>query len=72
VASIDRHGVWLPVRDREYFLPYEQYPWFRDAPVRHVLEVRLLHDRHLHWPALDVDLSIDILEQPDAYPLTYE
>lgn len=69
VTSIDRHGLWLLVRDREFFLPYERFPWFMDARVRDILDVRLLHGGHLHWPSLDVDLSTDILEHPEAYPL---
>jgi hypothetical protein len=31
--------------------------------------VQLNHNRHLHWPALDVDLCLDCLENPDRYPL---
>ena len=28
------------------------------------------HGEHLHWPTLDVDLSLDSLKHPEAYPLT--
>jgi len=69
VVQIDRHGIWLNVRDTEYFLPYERYPWFAEAKVDHVLNVELLHDRHLHWPDLDVDLHLDALTDPQSYPL---
>lgn len=72
VTGIDRHGLWLYVRGGEHFLPYEDYPWFRDAKVPDVLNVVLLHDEHLHWPALDVDLSVESLRDPDAFPLRYE
>ena len=43
VTNIDRFGFWLLVNDKEYFLPYEDFPWFRQAKVdqigmaRHVL-----------------------------------
>jgi hypothetical protein len=60
------------VRDKEYFLPYDEYPWFREAKVRDVLNVRLLHEDHLHWPKLDVDLSVESLENPERFPLTYQ
>ena len=30
---------------------------------------KLLHDHHLHWPELDVDLEIEVLEHPEQYPL---
>jgi len=72
LAGFDKHGIWLLVRGSEYFLPYEQFPWFRDASVRDVLHVGLLHEQHLHWPALDVDLSLESLRTPEAFPLTYE
>ena len=69
VTNIDTHGFWLLVRGKEHFLPYEEYPWFRDARVRDILNVGLVNKDHLHWPALDVDLSVDSLENPEAYPL---
>ena len=71
MTNIDRHGLWLYVGGKEYFLPYEEYPWFRDAKVCDVLNVELLHEQHLHWPSVDGDLSLASLADPDAFPLTY-
>ena len=71
VANIDTHGVWLYVKGAEYFLPYAEYPWFKDARVADILDVQLLHEDLLHWPALDADLSVKSLRDPDAYPLVY-
>ena len=71
VTHIDRHGLWVYVQATEYFLPYEDYPWFRDAKVRDILNVKPLHEHHLHWPALDVDLSVESLQDPQAFPLKY-
>jgi len=72
VTNIDRFGFWLLVEDREYFLPYADFPWFRNATLDQILDVQLLHGDHLHWPALDVDLSLDSLSQPEAFPLIYK
>ncbi|MBM4016876.1 MAG: DUF2442 domain-containing protein [Planctomycetes bacterium] len=72
VTNVDTFGFWLLVHGKEYFLPYEQYPWLRDARVRDILNVALVHEEHLHWPALDVDLSVESLKRPEAFPLTYE
>jgi len=58
VTNIDAFGFGLLVRGKEYFLPYDEYPWFKDARVRDILGVRLVHEHHLRWPALDVDLSL--------------
>lgn len=69
VTNISQHGIWLYWNDREFFLPFEQFPWFRDAKVRDILDVRLESPEHLYWPALDVDLSLAILEDPERYPL---
>ena len=69
VGNIDRHGLWLLVDDKEYFLPYESFPWFRKATVDQILNVEFFHGDHLHWPALDVDLSLDSLAHPESFPL---
>lgn len=71
VANIDSHGIWLYVKGAEYFLPHADYPWFKEARVADILDVHLLREDHLHWPALDVDLSVESLRDPDAYPLVY-
>jgi len=72
VTNIDSHGIWVFVREKEYFLPYEDYPWFRDTKVADIINVQLLHDAHLHWPTLDVDLAVESLENPAKYPLVAE
>ncbi len=72
VTNISQHGFWLFHNGKEYFLPFEKYPWFRDAMVSDILNVEHLHDDHFYWPALDVDLSVSILEDPDKYKLIYK
>ena len=72
VANIDKHGLWLFVKGAEYFLPYSEYPWFGEGKVADILNVQLLHDDHLYWPALDVDLSVESLRNPEGFPLTYQ
>ena len=72
VLNISRHGLWLFLNGKEFFLPFKDYPWFKRASVEAILNVELLHERHLYWPDLDVDLEIDSLENPDRYPLVYD
>ncbi|MBI3987084.1 MAG: DUF2442 domain-containing protein [Lentisphaerae bacterium] len=69
VTNIDRFGFWLLIENQEYFLPYADFPWFRNATIDQILSVQLLHGNHLHWPVLDVDLCIESLAQPEAFPL---
>jgi hypothetical protein len=71
VLGVSRNGVWLFVVGKEYFLPFKDYPWFREARISEIYSVLLLRSRHLHWPDLDVDLHIDSLQEPDHYPLVY-
>jgi len=63
--------LWLLVQDKEYFLPYTDFPWFRQATLDQILQVELLHGSHLFWPALDVDLCIESLAEPASFPLIY-
>jgi hypothetical protein len=72
VLNISIHGLWLYVKGKEYFLPYQDYPWFKNARLSEIHDVQLLHDVHLYWPQLDIDLSINNLEHPEKYPLTFQ
>ena len=69
VTNISRHGFWLLVGDRELFLPFEDFPWFRKATVDEILQVERPHPHHLYWPGLDVDLTVESIETPEKYPL---
>ena len=69
VTNISSHGLWLLVGDRELFMPFEVFPWFKDAPVGKVFNVKEQSPGHLYWPELDVDVGIDTIEHPDKYPL---
>ena len=69
VARISRHGIGLMVEDREYFLDYENYPWFKGATVAQILDVSWEGLDVIRWPQLDVDLSEAILQNLAQYPL---
>ena len=69
VGNVSQHGLWLLIGDREHFLPFEQFPWFREVPIGKLLNVQLPHPRHLYWPDLDVDLAVDSIDHPKDYPL---
>jgi hypothetical protein len=72
VTNISQHGIWLLVKDREYFLPFGDFPWFKDAKVSAILDVKLLHSHHLFWPRLDADIELASLENIENYPLVYK
>lgn len=69
VTNISQHGFWLLLDERELFLPFEEYPWFKRAPVEAILRLERPQPHHLYWPELDVDLSVASIENPERYPL---
>lgn len=69
VANVSRHGFWLMVEATEYFLPFDLFPWFRDATIRQLTNVQLPSPHHLYWPDLDIDLAVESVAHPERYPL---
>lgn len=69
VTNISGHGFWLLLDGREIFLPFSDFPWFKDASVGAICRVELAASHHLYWPQLDIDLAVDSIEHPERYPL---
>ena len=69
VTNVDGQGLWLLAEGKEYFLAHEDFPWFKESKLADVLNVELYSEGHIYWPALDVDLSVEIIENPSRYPL---
>jgi hypothetical protein len=72
VTSISRHGFWLFVVGREYFVSFAEFPWFENASVKQLTNVRLSPPDQLRWPHLDVDLSLESIQHPERFPLFFE
>jgi len=69
VTNVSRQGFWLLPGDEELFVAFSDFPWFADAPIRHLMHVELPQPHHLYWPDLDVDLDIESIRNPAAFPL---
>ena len=69
VTNVSRHGLWLLVGDEELILPFEHFPWFRDASIEKISVVERQTADHLFWPLLDIDLSVESIRTPNAFPL---
>lgn len=69
VTNISKHGFWLLLENEELFLPFSEFPWFRDVPVGKILHVELPSSGHLYWPDLDVDLAVESIRHPERFPL---
>ena len=72
VTNVSRHGIWLLCRDRELFLSFEDFPWFKDAPIAQILHVEEPAPNHYYWPDLDIDLGLRTIEHPEQYPMLAE
>lgn len=69
VTNVSKHGFWLLIGAQERFVPFEQFPWFREAPIGHLLNVELPSAHHLYWPDLDVDIAVESIDHPERFPL---
>lgn len=69
VTNISAHGFWLLLDEREVFLPFKTFPWFRKATIAQLLNVRWPTPHHLYWPDLDIDLATESIDHPEKYPL---
>lgn len=69
VTNVSSHGVWLLAHGKEMFMSYDDFPWFRDVPIGKILNVEEPAPNHFYWPDLDVDLTPEIIEQPERFPL---
>jgi hypothetical protein len=69
VTHVSRHGFWLLLGDEELLLTFEQFPWFRRATIEQISRVKRPTPEHLYWPELDIDLALESIRQPEAFPL---
>ena len=69
VTNVSKHGFWLLLGDEELFVPFSEFPWFKDAPIAKLLNVERPREHHLYWPDLDVDLAVESIHRPEKYPL---
>lgn len=69
VTHVSKHGFWLLLADEELLVPFEHFPWFRKGTIEQLSEVERPTPDHLYWPSLDIDLSVQSIRNPAAFPL---
>ncbi len=69
VTNISQHGFWILLEGQELFVPFTEFPWFRNATIDSILRIEMPHPRHLYWPDLDIDLAVESIEHPERFPL---
>jgi hypothetical protein len=72
VSAVDAIGLWLLVGDREYLIPFADYPQFREARVEQVFAVRMISPQQMRWETLDIDVELEALTMPEHYPLVWQ
>ena len=72
VTNISPQGFWLLLGQRELFVSFAEFPWFREAPVAKIGRVEWPSEDHLYWPELDIDLSVRSIERPQDFPLKFD
>ncbi|MEY3370404.1 MAG: hypothetical protein RLZZ361_1074 [Cyanobacteriota bacterium] len=71
VVGVTQHGLWIHVNSQEFFLPFTEYPWFKKASLSDLLDLKLIHNHHLRWENLDIDLELESLNNLEKYKLKY-
>ncbi|MFP5462864.1 MAG: DUF2442 domain-containing protein [Gammaproteobacteria bacterium] len=69
VTHVSRHGFWLLLGDEELSVPFSEFPWFKQATIEQLSDVQRPTANHLYWPQLDIDLAVDSIRNPAAFPL---
>ena len=71
VTNIESLGFWYLGDDKEYFVPFADYPVFKGASLQQIFQMQRLSPTQLHWPDLDVNIELESLEHPEHYPLVF-
>ena len=69
ITNISNHGLWVLINDKELFLSYEDFPWFKNKTINDIIKVKGNEQGHLYWENLDIDLSLEMIEYPERFPL---
>ncbi len=69
VSNVSPHGLGLRLGAEELVGPCSSFPWFRNATIAQISKVQLPSARHLYWPDLDIDLAVESIRNPAAFPL---
>jgi hypothetical protein len=69
LTNVSAHGVWLLVDGQERYLPFDTFPWFRNATLAQLSTIERPTNGHLRWPELDVDLTLESIDRPGDFPL---
>lgn len=69
LTNVSQHGLWLLIDGQERYLPYDHFPWFRNATIAQLSAIERPTPEYLRWPELDVDLTLESIDRPEDFPL---
>ena len=72
VTEVTSVGFHLVVAGREHFLSFHDFPWFEGVPAGKIRNVEQVSADHLRWPELDIDLSVESIDDPESFPLVWK
>ena len=68
VTSLSPNGFWLQCGEEELYLSFFEFPLFEHATVGQICRVKCVSKSRVYWPDLDLDLTLDAIRNPMAYP----
>lgn len=68
VSHVSQNGFVLLLGDEVLAVPFAEFPWFKEATYEQLSDVQRPTANHLHWPQLDIDLSVESIRHPEAFP----
>jgi hypothetical protein len=71
VTTITEIGFWVLIEEKEYFVPFRDYPAFKDASVNQILNFTFTPPSQLCWESLDMDIELQALSSPEDFSLVF-
>jgi len=72
LTSINDLGLWVLIEDKEYFIPFKDYPGFRESSLDQIFNIRYYPSGQLCWADLDIDIDLKSLSEPESFPLIWK
>ena len=72
ITTITQHGIWFLLKNKEYFIPFKEYPSLKKLSIEDILNVSFSPPEHIYWENHDIDIELSALEHPEKYNLTYK
>jgi hypothetical protein len=61
VTRVTAYGIVLVIGTEQLRLPFERFPWFRQARADRLSTVEWKSPDHLSWPRLGIELSVHFI-----------